>query len=458
MVATRDDPRLGQGRLSRSKKIQGLGQALGPRPWGSSPWALGEHCVVHPPDPISTSYLTPRYLWVSPYQSDLPQCLQKVLCLSQVSPYWRQIVHNTPQLWAEGVVDIRLRSKEEMTNPYLDGLKTLLARSSPFPISVSVAQDVSSDFTIVGSIVPTAQRWKNLHLDIDALDYFNGMPPGTFAALEKLYINDCSLQTSAVTAFQSAPRLRSFSIKMSKIHLSQLPWCQLTHLDVEGDSLGPCRTVLLQCSNLISARFYTRIEWDLTPEATDSPVIVLPFVATLTMILHGFDSGQVHGLEAFFTPLSLPSLTTIDLEFDRGAEEVWPTEVFSEFQTRAPKIREIALWFSSIGSDALIALLRHGPSLTTLRIQNSWQCVEDDFFNALRYDDSASAPVAPKLQNIHLECVGEFNERPFEDAIRSRWWKDGARVLIDGSPPRVGVPPQKGLGRSHKYCQWHDER
>jgi hypothetical protein len=31
----------------------------------------------------------------------------------------------------------------------------------------------------------------------------------------------------------------------------------------------------------------------------------------------------------------------------------------------------------------------------------------------------------------------DFEDGPFEAAIRSRWWKDGERLLSDGSPPRV---------------------
>ncbi|KAJ7931119.1 hypothetical protein B0H13DRAFT_2308751 [Mycena leptocephala] len=41
------------------------------------------------------------------------------------------------------------------------------------------------------------------------------------------------------------------------------------------------------------------------------------------------DSGPVDGLEAFFMPLALPSLTKIDFTFDPNDEEVWPTKVFS---------------------------------------------------------------------------------------------------------------------------------
>ncbi|KAJ7838689.1 hypothetical protein B0H13DRAFT_2677378 [Mycena leptocephala] len=393
--------------------------------------------------PVLSDYVPARYFQGGLYRGDLRAGLRKILLLSQVSPYWRQIVHNTPQLWAEGVVGICLGSQKDLTDPYLDGLKTLLARSSPFPISVSLAQIPNhtalsnSSNTIFCIMVPTVQRWKNLQVDLDSFGFFNALPSGAFEALERLHIEGFSKQNNPVTLFQSAPRLRSFTFKVheSAINLIQLPWWQLTQLRIDDDSLGGCRTVLLQCSNLISATFNTCYTWDLAPTLADSPIVVLPFLETLTMAFDGDDdSGD---LGTFFMPLSLPSLTTIDFEFNANVEEFWPTDVFSEFQTRAPKIKKISLLYSSIRCDGLIALLRHGPSLTTLHIQNSWLCVNDDFFDALRYDEADSAPVAPKLQDVHLHSVGEFNQDLFEDAVRSRWWKDSQRVLPDGSPPRV---------------------
>jgi hypothetical protein len=135
---------------------------------------------------------------------------------------------------------------------------------------------------------------------------------------------------------------------------------------------------LLQCNNLLSAKLYTSYQWDLTPEATQSPIIVLPSLETLIMTFNGkADSGPVDGLEAFFMPPAVPSLIKIDFTFDPDEEEDWPAEVFSELQSRTPKIKEILLVNSSMDADGLIALLRHGPSLTALSVHFSWNSVDD---------------------------------------------------------------------------------
>jgi hypothetical protein len=181
------------------------------------------------------------------------------------------------------------------------------------------------------------------------------------------------------------------------------------------------------------------MEWDLSPEAANSPVVVLPFLATLILAFDGSDSEADSGLAALFRALALPSLKTINFRFDLDDGEFWPAEVFSEFQNRSPEIEEIAMVFSSIYPEELISLLRHAPALTTLHLACCWACVNEDLFEALRYDDSDLAPVAPKLRDIHLTNItlGYFNAGPFENAIRSRWWKDGERLLADGSLPRV---------------------
>ncbi|KAJ7867588.1 hypothetical protein B0H13DRAFT_2065194 [Mycena leptocephala] len=379
-----------------------------------------------------------RYTSSGLYQGKPRAALRRVLCLAQVSPYWKQIVHNTPALWAEGVIAVELN--RELTDPYLSGLKTILARSIPYPISVSLGQDPTSKKTvsvfeswcrITSIILPSAPRWKNLSIALN-LTLFNKLSPGTFQALERLYIRD-SIQTQPVNAFQSSPRLQHFTLRTvagsSQINLIHLPWCQLTDLEIQDESLGGCRAVLLQCTNLVSATLNTPLDWDLTAEAANSPTVVLPFLKKLSLTFYGIEEGPNDGLKAFFTPFSLPSLIELAFAFtsEDDSEEDWPTEVFSEFLKRSPNIEAITLAFSSIDSEGLVAILRHGPALRTLELENSWYCVNDDFFDALCYDEADLTPVAPKLEDLQLECVGEFDEGHFEAAI----------LLADGSPPRV---------------------
>ncbi|KAJ6531262.1 hypothetical protein B0H19DRAFT_1082202 [Mycena capillaripes] len=93
------------------------------------------------------------------------------------------------------------------------------------------------------------------------------------------------------------------------------------------------------------------------------------------------------GLRAFFRPLSLPSPTNIDFQFDFDDEELWPKQAFSEFQSRSPR----------------------SPSRTA-------QWTKKDY---------PSARTIPYNPPHHMQLPV------------SRWWRDGEGVLPDGSPPLV---------------------
>ncbi|KAJ7024329.1 hypothetical protein C8F04DRAFT_1132158 [Mycena alexandri] len=377
---------------------------------------------------------------------DSGPALQKVLRLSQVSPYWRQLVHSTPQLWAEGVVGVNLN--KELTDRYLDGLDTLLTRSSPYPISMSIGRgsDISaapskSSQTLARNVASTARRWENLQIDLDSLRHFNDLAPDTLEVLERLHVRNPRFApvSDPILVFESSHRLRVFTLDAaaSTIRLLRLPWLQLTHLQLHDASLVGCRTALLQCGNLIWAKILTSYDWDSPSPATDSPVTILPFLSTLDLEFQGVPNfDEVHGVEAFFLPLALPSLKILTLELDMNGE-FWPTATFTDFQSRSLNIEDFTLRCSEVNSQELITLLRHSPALRSLEIKHCRDCIDAAFFNALCYEGTDSTPLVPKLDNLSLMYVGTFDNGPFEKAIRSRWWKDGEQILPDGSTPRI---------------------
>ncbi|KAJ6490469.1 hypothetical protein DFH09DRAFT_1454298 [Mycena vulgaris] len=151
-------------------------------------------------------------------------------------------------------------------------------------------------------------------------------------------------------------------------------------------------------------------------------------------------TDETGGIEAFFLPLALPSPRTLDLKFDPSTDDYWPTDVFSQFQSRSPNIEEISLMFCQIESEGFLALLRHAPALTKLHLECCWNCITDNVLAALRYDGGGASPgpLVPKLQDMYLEYIGlMFEESLFEDTIRSRWWTD------ERAPPGASVIPLK---------------
>ncbi|KAJ6501129.1 hypothetical protein C8R47DRAFT_1193473 [Mycena vitilis] len=378
------------------------------------------------------------------YIGDPRAALRQTLCLSQVSPYWRQIIHHSRQLWAEGVVDIRLGGE---VTPYLDGLETLLSRSDPLPISVSVApvdkrrSPLLPYTTIPRALIPTAHRWESLSIRLRSFTALEGLSSAMFEALDSLSITGFQRQKGPVMAFQSSPRLRKFTLytegaALTRIGLFHLPWSQLTHLEVGDVSLRACHSALLQCCHIIRASIATSCEWDLPSSPAETPATILPFLDHLTLEFRGpYGPNPIHGLEAFILPLSLPSLRTLTMEsiHDDGPQ-LWPTTVFSAFQLRASKMEKISIRSYKICSTGAITLLRNGPTLTNLTLTDSGQCISDHFFQALRFNASDSTPLAPQLQHIHLSDVGTgFTPGALEAVIRSRWWKDAP----GGSPSQV---------------------
>ncbi|KAJ7878675.1 hypothetical protein B0H13DRAFT_1722224 [Mycena leptocephala] len=104
--------------------------------------------------------------------------VHRAFLLSQICSSWRQIVIGSPKLWAIGLVDDWLRT-ENPQEDYLDLLKTLLDRSSPLPISVSVTDKTHSIVPLATStkailrvLVPTVTRWKKLKIDSGSVEVF----------------------------------------------------------------------------------------------------------------------------------------------------------------------------------------------------------------------------------------------------------------------------------------------
>ncbi|KAJ7632987.1 hypothetical protein FB45DRAFT_1003199 [Roridomyces roridus] len=357
--------------------------------------------------------------------------LKKVFCLSQVCPYWRQVVNTTPMLWAEGVVRLRM-DRKDVSATYTDGLKTLLARSAPS----------SSQFrwNKRGKRPPRGHRKcaLNVSIDLPSFPKFD-LPSGAFETLERLHIRNVKHQADPVTVFAHSPRLKQFIFNCfgSKIGLFHMPWSQLTALTVIDDSLGACREILLQCTNLVTATITTSHRWDYPLPAAKTSVTVLPFLTALTVTLSDETSDEIGGLEAFLWPLALPSLTTLDIMFEHEGE-IWPMEVFRDFLRRSPNIKQMAFSTCPLYTEDLVDLLQHSASLETLEVACSFDCFADNFWRVFQYSETDLTPLVPQLQTLTLEAVGLGNsdEGLLEDAIRSRLWTDAA-LLSRASPPRV---------------------
>ncbi|KAJ7347013.1 hypothetical protein DFH08DRAFT_1080936 [Mycena albidolilacea] len=364
---------------------------------------------------------------------------RQALLISKVCPYWRQIATNTPQLWNVGVIDLQLARVHSSTIAYTVGLRALLERSLPLPISVSLSHGLGELTTVPGAVahvaktllqtmVPTTSRWKSLKAD-SLMKYLSQLPEGAFHALESLDIRCAfSSRSQPIRTFLVAPRLQRLTLSISGYESRELiliPWNQLIHLKLTHPSLSDCLGILLRCARLVSAEFSTT-EWeDLGHTGADAPPTLLPFLQTLNM---RFNAGaeDVGHVEPFWKPLILPALHTLELEFDAGPGVFWSAPEFSAFQRRSPHIAHITLTNCPLTSAELITLLRLAPATTMLKLKCCKQCIDDEFLKALTCDAHSSLePLAPRLQRLDCGFAGGlFSDEGFEVAIRSRWWTD----------------------------------
>ncbi|KAJ6489488.1 hypothetical protein C8R47DRAFT_1124608 [Mycena vitilis] len=337
-----------------------------------------------------------------------PRTRQAIL-LSHVCPSWRQVVNGTAWLWSAGVVDVRLARKNTSTAKYLSGLKSLLQRSDPLPVSVSIAEDVGelSAFpealahvteSVFQVLAPTINRWKSLKLDSFSSRLLAELPQGSFPSLESLDMQHETYAHNAIRTFFPAPQLRRLALRIYGDQWSELlllPWTQLTHLELGCASLSGCRAILLRCSRLVSAEFMTS-EWN-SDHPTGAPPTVLPCLEILRV---RFDSGgdSVGRVEPFFEPLILPVLHTLDLVFDPSPGVVWSGEKFSSFQLRSPCISHIGLTNCPLKSAELITVLRLAPAVTELQLRYCMDCVDDEFLRAFAKDGDEI--LAPRLRQL----------------------------------------------------------
>jgi hypothetical protein len=332
-------------------------------------------------------------------------------------------------------------------NAYLDGLKTVLDRSFPLPISIallhtrerghrSIPAIAATAATVLSVVVPTAQRWKHLELDVPSSRCLKTCVLATLDALESVDIEYTVEGDLRLRPFFPSPRLHGLTF-MARGQLRapcvSLPWWQLSNLEIMDVPITTCRAIFQQCTNLASATIHVP-QWHFP----NMLAISLPFLHTLDLNFHPLEGESLY-IGPFFTSFFLPALKILQLTFNISPMEqpFWPSREFSTFQNRSPHIQDLTLTCAHLTGAHLISVLRHNPALTNLDLSYTDTCVDDVLLQELRYDPANPAPpLAPKLENLMWTGVGYlFGEEALEAAIRSRWWTWTAEHLT--SPPRI---------------------
>ncbi|KAJ7508694.1 hypothetical protein B0H11DRAFT_1966308 [Mycena galericulata] len=386
-----------RGRSSLDEQIFELDRIPPPPPIDILPYELLAEIMI-------LALVTPRPAKWDP-QRMVPAPAAEILSLCEVCARWRQIIIQIPQLWV--LHDFPLMNYRHPTNVALAATAKFLERSAPLPISVDLtsAYYLRQEMDIIsslGALSGVADRWKSLTImsavgETEAAALAQ-IPVGRLDTLEKLHLMLCNpdiWQIADQEIFLSTPRLRDLTLNMrDSSQVLSMPWAQLTQLSLTCASPQSCLDILAQCTNIVSAKVYTK-QWvtDMVPIAATA---ALKHLEVLEIHMDICSMGE--HLAPFLQRLRLPVLISLSLSLNF---------TFSSNHE----------WFVS------------------------WLAPE--------LEDFLTCHLAPKLETLELSELGvQFTESSLGEMIRSRWWSDD-ELLAMPTPP--------GVARLKRFAlQWSD--
>ncbi|KAJ7119868.1 hypothetical protein C8R44DRAFT_789015 [Mycena epipterygia] len=364
--------------------------------------------------------------------------IKAALVICGVCAHWRQLACTTPQLWT-GILPRKIVTSSSAESPPV--AKTFLERSAPLPIPIFLRNGIVTKVAervalpIVDLLFSLAPRWQSLTLhDIDfPLSQLRRLPLNTFQNLEsvdlKIHAAIPAYETK-VKVFLGAPRLRDVTLFVRDTNHFPMPWSQLTRLTVEEHSSQICLDILLQCTNIVFAKFTDMHSWHDPP--ISGPIITLPRLEELEV---RFEMSHLGGhIMPLFMRLDLPALKDLTIKPDLG--DIWSSVDFTGFQRRSRNIQHLTIENCSFSSTDLICVLLEAPNLVRLHMELCMYCIDDSVFELLQHSDLDTAHPVPRLRQLYVDHAGrDFQESSLEDMIQSRWWSDRQLLALPAPPP-----------------------
>ncbi|EIM91782.1 uncharacterized protein STEHIDRAFT_151142 [Stereum hirsutum FP-91666 SS1] len=333
------------------------------------------------------------------------------LSLTQVSRRWRFIAINHPPVWTSLLLP---------TSPGVNGataffvtLQSWLSRSQSLPLSFRIhisstpPQGISSDVLgrnigqYLGTLLAESRRWEDVSFSLDILDDTNEVPSlmstkYEMPRLERLVVRSPNILTSSMCHFvRLAPRLQEVTLHGPSLTNWDLPWSQLTKLDISCDSykavpkLGERRehpifeaeqmmNILRQCTNLEELRFgipdVNAVDLEpLKDQVTmhslrslhasfyDSPDSFFYFWF-YSVVAPNLQSLSVHSDQNFLDEL-------LDEEREKIRDSTGLRSAFRDFFTHCKhSLRELTLIGDHGNDENLLSMLAIVPNLSTLTL------------------------------------------------------------------------------------------
>ncbi|KAJ7262983.1 hypothetical protein C8J57DRAFT_1630867 [Mycena rebaudengoi] len=214
------------------------------------------------------------------------------LLLAGVCREWRRVALSFPRLWATLSLKWNLR-----TVHYCEQLlKCWLLRAGGCLLDLDLSgSDLTESRSISAAVVQSTTIGEPFSSETAGVQL-------CFPALQTLTVDLAKLSNeTAITAFGDAPRLREVCMSGGSASFINLPWNQLTRLDLENH-VASALQVLKQTPNLEVLSFRMRSDPD-----DDPPPIIMKNLHTLRI-----DPSSSWGLLHFLT---VPALKTLELGY-----------------------------------------------------------------------------------------------------------------------------------------------
>ncbi|KAJ7154654.1 hypothetical protein C8R46DRAFT_441128 [Mycena filopes] len=377
-----------------------------------------------------------------------------LLTLAQVCASWRNLIMDSPSLWAQIEVDytclVSVGKSGYDTKPILadeifEVLRVFLQRSGVAPLQIHLQSDAfvhvpyGSGFELMAQQSnrwTRAKIWSEDRVPVDGDFAALASVRGNLAQLESLHVGNLP---DGCDIFEVAPRLTELTLEEPFPLYPKLPWQQirtLCYAHLFSTDLGTALSHLSRCpqiERLIILRLYV--------SDRDEPVILPPLLSDVQSLTFGF-TLESHSITKSTLVVELLGCFTLrrahTLRFETEKSPLfWPHSSFLALCSRSSvhdTLRTLELYNVAISVAQLLECLADLPRLETLSVSdpNSDQysyrhtivenaelfLITDPLLRGLTLT-AAAANLVPHLHTFECKTFMQFQPRSYLDFIAS---------------------------------------
>lgn len=383
--------------------------------------------------------------------------LKAPLLLGHISSVWRQISLEFPKLWTHVLISFNNKNYKRM----MIRAKAWLDRAKALPLSLTVCPEAETTVAHLSRMMdvlhPYLPRCKRLYIDlvyffIPALSTIHcTLPLLEHLELKLTYLGLDYGRTYVLKLFDDAPRLKrveflsSHPVRQKQIRNLNLPWSQLTHLEMRDYFHDPRHPFIFsQCVNLEHCTLYPRTK--ARGNSANASQTVLPRLQDLYLI----DQARPSKTQNVVDTLTLPPLQAFSYA-GKSQYYDFPMERFLDLHARSHfSLVSLSITSLSLETVDFTILFLTMPSLVSLALR-SCAC-PPRIVHALTYTEGDSGLLLPSLQELIVGYNDDFilpcplfEPKNVADMVGSRWWPDTdlflqrpiarlrkVKVLVDG--------------------------